>query len=229
MGRRSLLVAAGVAAALAVASATFAGAQDDTTRRGTDPLSDAEVQAARSAVPDASGSESQGTNGLPDRVVLLVERHLEDKGAADDRRRADVYEYDYTTDTLTVSVVDLDDGSVERSEPVQGTQLPLVEAEAQRALDLLFADGDFTARLTAELAALTGSAAPDPRAALDAQPIVFRADAVPAVAGGAATACGIHRCAQFLLQTTDHLLVDLFPVVDLSTGVILSADATEQP
>ena len=78
-------------------------------------------------------------------------------------------------------------------------------------------------------AALTGSAAPDPRAALDAQPIVFRADAVPAVAGGAATACGIHRCAQFLLQTTDHLLVDLFPVVDLSTGVVLSADATEQP
>ena len=50
---------------------------------------------------------------------------------------------------------------------------------------------------------------------------IFRADANPATQG-AATVCGRHRCAQLLVESTDDLLVDLLPIVDLSTGRVVS-------
>lgn len=232
--RRGVGWAIGIAAlALGVAAAgsTFAGAQGDDTRRGTDPLSAEEVQAAlddsgvspEAAAPESAGPESLPANGLPERLVLLVERHVEDKDAGD-LRRADVYEYSYADDTLTISLVDLADGAVDDTQAVQGTQLPLVEVEAQRALDLLFADPDFRERLDAEHLRATGTPLVDPAAELIVQPIVFLAEAVPTVAQGEAAECGIHRCAQFLIQTDDHVLINLFPLVDLSDGVVLTAD-----
>lgn len=235
MRRRAGWITAGLGvAALAVAaySSGFAGAQGDASRRGTDPLSPEEAVAAvtaadippASAEPEAAGPEALGANGLPERLVLLVERHLEDKGADLDLRRADVYEYSYPDDTLTVSVVDLADGRVDRTDSVQGTQLPLVEVESQRALELLLADPAFAERLAAEYQRVMGRPLGDPEADLDVQPIVFKADAVPTVATGRAAECGVHRCAQFLIQTTDHALINLFPLVDLSAGVVLTAD-----
>ncbi|MBL8774496.1 MAG: hypothetical protein JNK12_01135 [Acidimicrobiales bacterium] len=220
-----------LALGVAAAGSTFAGAQGDDTRRGTDPLSAEEVRAAlddggvspESGAPESAGPESLGANGLPEHLVLLVERHVEDKGA-DDLRRADVYEYSYADDTLTVSLVDLADGTVDDTQVVQGTQLPLVEVEAQRALDLLFADPDFRERLDAEHLRATGAPLVDPAAELIVEPIVFLAEAVPTVAQGEAAECGIHRCAQFLIQTDDHVLINLFPLVDLSDGVVLTAD-----
>ncbi len=211
---------------LAAAGATFAGAQGDDTRRGSDPLSADEVQAATedSGAPAAGATESLGANGLPDRLVLLVERHVEDKGADPALRRADVYEYDYSDDTLTQSVVDLADGHVADVASGQGTQLPLVDVESQRALELLFADDEFATRLADEFQAATGRALADPDTELDVSPIVFRADAMPTVAQGEAARCGVARCAQFLIQTTDHVLINLFPLVDLSHGVVLTSD-----
>ena len=233
MGRRAGWIVGSVALALglAAAGASFAGAQGDDTRRGTDPLSADEVEAAvadsgvspASASPGTAGPESFGANGLPDRLVLLVECHLEDKGVSD-QRRAEVYEYSYTDDTLTISLVDLADGGVDDTQTVQGTQLPLVDVEAQQALDLLFADPAFRERLDAEYLRATGSPLADPAVDLIVEPIVFLADAVPTVAQGEAAECGVHRCAQFLIQTTDHVLINLFPLVDLSDGVVLTAD-----
>lgn len=219
-----------LAGAIAAIGATFAGAQGDDTRRGSDPLSADEVSAAidQSGAPASaaapSDAESLGANGLPERLVLLVERHLEAKDADPALRRADVYEYSYADDTLTRSVVDLADGAVDERTSGQGTQLPLVEVEEQRALELLFADDEFSARLAEEFQAATGRPLGDPDRDLDAQPIVFLAGAVPTVAQGAAAECGIHRCSQFLLQSTDHVLINLFPLVDLSAGVVLTAD-----
>ena len=222
---------AALALGVAAAGSTFAGAQGDDTRRGTDPLSTDEVQAALvdsgvpadSAPPDSSGPEWLGPNGLPERLVLRVERNVEDKGTSD-LRRADVYEYSYADDTLTTSVVDLSDGSVDDRQTIQGDQLPLVDLESQRSLELLFADAAFEERLAAEYLRATGSALADPAADLIVEPIVFLAEAVPTVAQGEAAQCGVHRCAQFLIQTTDHVLVNLFPLVDLSDGVVLTAD-----
>lgn len=220
-----------VALGLAVVGSTLAGAQGDDTRRGTDPLDTDEIQAAidDSGAPPEGAAESLGTNGLPERLVLLVERHIEDKDADASLRRADVYEYDYDADTLTRSVVDLSDGNVDEVASDQGTQLPLVEVEEQRALELLFADEAFAAALADEFQAATGRALGDPDANLDVQPIVFRADALPSVAQGAAGDCGIARCAQFLIQTTDHVLINLLPLVNLSGAEVLSIDGVPGP
>lgn len=219
-----------LAVGVAAIGSTFAGAQGDDTRRGSDPLSADEVSTAIGdlGAPDSTAApadaESLGANGLPERLVLLVERHLEAKDADPALRRADVYEYSYTDDTLTRSVVDLADDTVDEETSGQGTQLPLIEVEEQRSLELLFADDTFSARLDEEFQAAMGRPLGDPDRELDVQPIVFRADAVPTVAQGAAAECGIHRCAQFLLQSTDHVLINLFPLVDLSAGVVLTAD-----
>jgi len=223
---------AGAGLAVAAYGSGFAGAQGDTARRGTDPLTPDEVSAAvtaadlpqASAEPESVAPDVLGPNGLPERLVLLVERHLEDKGADPGLRRADLYEYSYPDDTLTVSVVDLADGRVDETETVQGTQLPLVEVEAQRALELLLADPTFSERLAVEYQRVMGRPLGDPTEDLDVQPIVFKADAVPTVATGRAAECGLHRCAQFLIQTADHALINLFPLVDLSVGAVLTPD-----
>ena len=235
MRPRARWIAAGlIAAALAVAAygSGFAGAQGEAGRHGTDPLSTEEVAAAvegagvpsTAARPESAGPEALGANGLPERLVLLVERHEEDQGADEGLRRADVYEYSYPDDTLTVSVVDLADGSVDGTTSGQGDQLPLIDVEAQRAVQLLLADPAFTERLTSEYQRVMGEPLDDPATDLDVQPIVFKADAVPTVATGRAALCGVHRCAQFLIQTTDHALINLFPLVDLSAGAVLTAD-----
>lgn len=223
---------AGAALAVAAYGSGFAGAQDEAGRLGTDPLSAEEVAAAvegagvpaTAAQPESAGPQALGANGLPERLVLLVERHLEDEGADEDLRRADVYEYSYPDDTLTVSVVDLADGSVDETTSGQGDQLPLVDVEAQRAEALLLADPLFAERLAAEYERVMGAPLGDPVTDLDLQPIVFKADAVPTVATGRAAQCGVRRCAQFLIQTTDHALINLFPLVDLSGGVVLTTD-----
>ncbi len=219
-----------VVAALAAVGSSFAGAQSDDTRRGTDPLSGDEQSAAVDEAGAASGggTESAGANGLPERLVLLVERHEEAKDADPAMRRADVYEYSYRDDTLTTSVVDLESGRVDETTSSQGTQLPLVEVESARARDLLFADQEFIGRLEVEFEAATGRPLDDPSADLLVQPIVFRADSMPVVARGGAAECGVKRCAQFLIQSTDHLLINLFPLVDLSDGVVLTADGVAQ-
>ena len=56
---------------------------------------------------------------------------------------------------------------------------------------------------------------------MEIQSLIFRADGNPAVTGGAA-ACGRHRCAQFMIQTPDNLLVSIFPVIDLSADRVVS-------
>lgn len=211
---------------LAAVGSTLAGAQGDVTRRGTDPLSNDEVEAAiaDSGAPAEGEAESLGANGLPERVVLLVERHIEDKDADPDLRRADVYEYDYATDTMTSSVVDLADGTVDDEVTGQGDQLPLVEVERQRALELLFADQEFATRLAEEFQEATGRALGDPDADLDVQPIVFRADSVPTVVSSAAADCGVERCAQFLIRTTDNVLINLLPLVNLSDATVVNVE-----
>ena len=221
-----MILALIVVVSLAAVGSAFAGAQGDDTRRGTDPLSSDELASAASdaRAEGEPAPESQGANGLPDRVVLLVERHEEAKAADPDLRRADVYEYAYTDDTLTRSVVDLESGRVDETTSGQGTQLPLIDVESARAVEVLYADPAFSDRLATEFRAATGRELGDPDTDLDMQTIVFRADSMPTVAQGAAAQCGIERCAQFMIQSTDHTLINLFPLVNLSEGAVITTD-----
>ncbi len=218
--RRAWLGVALVVAGIAALGVTIAGAQTDDTARGTDPLSIEETETALGLARGSNPGESVGVG--EDDVVLLVERHEEDKAAENDgRRRADVYVYSYDDDVLTLSVVDVVSGEVDQSRAIRNTQLPLVAEEAERAASVAFDDAPLQAELATAYRQATGRDLVDPATDLILRPIVFRADANPDTAG-AATACGRHRCAQLLIQSTDDLLVDLLPIVDLSTGRVVS-------
>jgi hypothetical protein len=219
--RRAWLAVGLAIAGLAALSVTIAGAQTDDTPRGTDPLSADELSAATDLARGSNPGEAAGLG--EDDVVLLVERHEEAKAAEDDGlRRADVYVYSYDDDVLTWSIVDTATGEVDHTEVVRNTQLPLIQEEEDRALGLALDDPEFAQLLATRYRQATGRDLTDPATDLDIQPIVFRADANPAAAAAGARACGRHRCAQLMIQSTDDLLVDLLPVIDLSTGDLLS-------
>ncbi len=217
--RRAWAAVALALAALAALGVTIAGAQTDDTPRGTDPLSTTEEEAALALARGSGPAES--TEVGPDDVVLRVERHEEEKDV--EGRRADVYVYSYDDDTLIRTLVDLATGEVAETEDLTGAQLPLVPEEADRALEVATADAAFSQLLATRYQQATGEDLTDAATQLQIDPIIFRADANPAATGRAA-ACGRHRCAQLMIQTTDGLLVNLLPIVDLSTERLVARE-----
>lgn len=218
--RRAWLAVGLVVAGLAALGVTIAGAQTDDAVRGTDPLSADETEVALGLARGSNPGEAVGVGD--DDLILLIERHEEDKAVEEDgRRRADVYVYSYDDDVLTLSVVDLATGEVDQSRVVPDTQLPLIAEESQRAMDLATEDVATRQALATAYRQATGRDLADPATELEVQPIIFRADANPATRGPA-TACGRHRCAQLFIMSTDDLLVNLTPIVDLSTGRVVS-------
>jgi hypothetical protein len=218
-GRAAVAVVLGFAG-LAALGWTIADAQTDDTPHGTDPLTETEVQAA---LAEAQGSgPAEGTGLGDDDVVLQVERHEEDKAVEDSApRRADVYVYSYDDDVLTWQLVNVETGHIDHAEVVPNTQLPLIEEERNRALQLAMDNPQFAQRLATAYRQATGHDLEDPATQVEADPIVFLADSNAATTG-AARQCGRHRCAQLMLQTNDDLLIDLLPVVDLSAGRVVS-------
>jgi hypothetical protein len=217
----SLLVAAAAIVGLAALGYTIAGAQSEEERTGTDPLSQQEMDAALGSVTSSGAPESGGLQD--DDLVLMVERHQETKADEDaGLRRADVYVYSYDDDLLTRTLVDLADGSVVETEDLPGTQLPLIDEETDRATELVMGDGRFVSRLEEEFQRATGRPLGDVQEDVIVQPIVFLADAMPA--RPAVAQCGQHRCAQLMLRSSDDFLINLLPIVDLSTEQVLSRE-----
>ncbi len=218
--RRAWLAVGLVVAGLAALGVTIAGAQTDDAVRGTDPLSADETETVLGLARGSNPGEALGLGD--DDLVLLIERHEENKDVEEDGlRRADVYVYSYDDDVLTLSVVDVATGTVARTAVLRDTQLPLVPEEGDRALALALADDGFPPLLATAFRQATGRDLTDPSAELLVQPIVFRGDSVPG-SGPAAAVCGRHRCAQLLIRTTDDLLVEVMPVVDLSSERVIS-------
>lgn len=218
--RRGWLAVGLVVAGLAALGVTIAGAQTDDAVRGTDPLSADETETALGLARGSNPGEAIGLGD--DDLVLLIERHEEEKSVEEDgRRRADVYVYSYDDDVLTLSVVDVATGEVDQSRVVPDTQLPLIAEEAERAMAIALADPELERFLATAYRQATGRDLVDPATELVAQPIVFLADSRPG-SGPLAAACGRHRCAQLLLRTSDDLLVDLLPIVDLSSEQVVS-------
>lgn len=190
---------------------------------GYDPLTAQEVDAVVAAALQAEGEEALHAAASGVQEVLLVERHEAPKAAYTSGswpRRGDVYLYDYATDTLIFTTVDVQSGVVVTTERVQGVQLPLAQREAERALALVQADGPLWMTLAARYQAITG----EPLTHIDQlqrKVSVFHADVMPDRLNAAAQRCGLHRCAQVLLFTTDKTLLALTPIVDLSRGEVV--------
>jgi hypothetical protein len=195
-----------------------------TSGSGYDPLSPEEQQLAQEIAGQNPGIAA-AMNAESRTEVLLTERHAETKEVVRSGtwpRRADVYTYLYDSDTLLQAVVNLTSGQVDSVETVQNVQPPLTQNETARAIQLLLADPAVTANIAAQYQAITGTTLTKPETQLKLNTLIYRADAMPDSNPGAA-ACGLHRCAQFLIATQDDIVIDVLPIVDLSAGALVSA------
>ncbi len=189
-----------------------------------------------SNIPNACEDITQTSTGLrrassPNASVnntelLLIERRLSDK-TSQGKRLADVYTYNYQTDTLTHSIINLQNKKVLRSEDVQHVQLPLTADEVSRSRKIASNDSKLRGYLEKEFTAITGK----PLQSLDqleVKAFVFLAKSMPGQVNQAAKACGIHRCARLVMHTTDRIALETAPVIDLSTGSVAQNKAGDQ-
>ena len=222
------LMALGLALGLAfVATLVWAApgvSLQGTSRTGYDPLSpDEQARAQSLALGQAEVANS--LNAASRSEHILTERHVESKSdmrGGNWQRRADVYTYLYDSDTLLLAVVNLTSGRVDSVEAVQNVQLPLAQNETDRAIHLLLADPAVFAEISAQYQAITGQALTQPETQLKLNALIYRADSMPDSNPGAA-ACGLHRCAQFLIATQSDVVINLLPIVDLSLEAVVSA------
>jgi len=183
---------------------------------GSDPLTPQEI----AAVLAAAGPPLTAADAASSQEILLVERHEAGKGQHSSARQGDLYTYDYATDTLIYSIVDVASGEVTAVERLHGVQLPLNANEEQRALALIQADTALWSGLAERYAAITGAPLTQLNQ-LQTKVAVFHADVMPERLNQAAQQCGAHRCAQVLIFTVDKTLLELMPLVDLSQGQVV--------
>ena len=99
------------------------------------------------------------------------------KSPALHQRQGEVYLYDYATDTLIHTVVDVATGSVQ-TEYLQGVQMPLTTHEEARAVDLILADEQLWQTLSERYEIITGDSLLDMEQ-LQVKVSLFLADAMP--------------------------------------------------
>jgi hypothetical protein len=182
------------------------------------PLSVAERGYAIHLAQQAMPTESRDVLGMPGGEVLAADLPpIEDRGTG---RRATVSLYDYTSDRLHQTLVDLAAGSVVRDRVVPGLQLPPTIAETTIAAQLALAADPAPAFLE-QYRSLTGA------------PLVA-AEQVQTVAGvwrpvdrtatpvGPTKVCGADRCLQLLVALPSGQYLDTLDfAVDLSRRVVL--------
>ncbi|MFN8444357.1 MAG: hypothetical protein U0175_26475 [Caldilineaceae bacterium] len=191
------------------------------TPTGYDPLTEHEQKLAISAALQKEANLQASDAGSLE--TLLVERHEVPKAERTKgqwSRQADVYLYDYTSDTLHHSTVDVASGAVVATEKATGVQLPLTQQEEARALSLVRNDPTVWSDLTNRYHTISGEALND-LAQLQVKVSLFRSDSMPDRVNDAASACGQHRCAQALIFTVDRTLLEIMPIVDLSQGRVV--------
>ena len=196
-------------------------AQDYT--HSNDPLSQDEVArvVAMSKIPVLAARSSGSTSNTSinnGQEILLIERN-EEKGAPEGQRRADVFTYDYQTNELIQSLVDLNTSEVISSVRKQGVQLPLTRKELTRAKQIVFDDEDERQILQDEYHRITSRVLSD-TAELNIKAFTFVADSLPNRVNEASKQCGVHRCAQLMLYTGENIVFEISPIVNLSEGVV---------
>lgn len=184
---------------------------------GRDPLTDDEIRSAeRTAVTgrlSAGGRDVAGGRGPQPLTVDLAEPGAGQVDHPDAPRRAEVTSYDYRTDTLVTTTVDLGTGKAGRTVIRRGVQPPPSRAENAEAARLLIA-GPLGAGLREDYKDATGRDLTSPDQ-LQLSGGVYRAapGAQPAVLGH----CGVHRCVRLFSKVRNGPWIDTRDlVIDLS-------------
>ena len=186
-----------------------------------DPLSLDEINKIVSLTQPKAVARSTNVSNTTEnnaKEVLLVERHQQ-KNAPTGQRFADVFTYDYATNELIESVVDLNTSAVISSQRKKGVQLPLTENELERAKRIVFEDEDERQILENEYHRITSRPLTD-TSELNIKAFTFTADSLPNRVNEASKLCGFHRCAQLMLYTGENIVFEITPIVNLSKGVV---------
>ncbi len=164
-----------------------------------------------------------------DTELLLIERRRADKSdqAQGNVRAADVFTYDYQTDTLNHTIINLSSGAIMHSENVQDVQLPLTEKEIDRSRNIATDNLAVQAMLEKEYLMITGQHLPSLEV-LSVKAFIFRADSMPGQVNEATKSCGMHRCARLIMHTESRIALETAPIIDLSTGVVTQLKTAAQ-
>jgi hypothetical protein len=206
------VAALGAAAAPSPGATPGAPASPAARGVGSDPLTATESQPVRAkAAAVASVAGGQGVTGAAGAEFLTAQIRT-----GDSTRRADVYYYDYATNSLIKVVVDVATGAVVKTYSATGMQLPATDAEVADGLRLLLAS-PLSAGLRSGYATATGKPLTGP-AELLAKAHTYQAEH----AGQPAAQCGQHRCLQLSVQTTTGTYIDVNDlIVDLSARTVV--------
>ena len=186
--------------------------------------STANVVAARRSLRVAADTEQattvQAISETPTIEFLRVQPHRFSKSEISQNKRwADSTAYDYTTDELITTVVDLDNNQVISSKRNKNMQPPMAESEIKRAIEIVFQDDEERSILNGEFSRITGQTLVSIDQ-LQYKAFTFFADSMPTVVNQASTSCGAQRCAQLMLYTHDNIVFEVSPIVNLSAGVV---------
>ena len=157
----------------------------------------------------------------PQKLEFLgVKAHRFEKSKQNDGHRwADTLVYDYATDELITTVINLDTNNVISVQRSRDMQPPLSDNELEKAMTILFEDDEEFSLLAAEFKQVTGEALIS-KEQLRYKAFTFFADSMPNIVNEASKECGAQRCAQILAYTTDRISFQYSPIVNLSAGVI---------
>jgi Cu2+-containing amine oxidase len=195
---------------------------------GFDPLSAKEMSLAQQiALSDAKIASEYGNNNRIE--LLLIERHEESKdvyAAGVWPRRADVFIYNYTTDTLIQAIVNLGANAVDSVTSVQSVQLPLTANETATALKIAFNDPNVNSVIRTYYQQATGQELAN-TADLIPFAFAFRASSLDPAPQGAIAACGLHRCGDLNLRTGSDKVLGLSVIVDLSAGQVVQVSTNQ--
>ncbi|MFD7445616.1 Tat pathway signal sequence domain protein [Streptomyces sp. NPDC059909] len=193
---------------------------------GRDPLTDDELKRAEqlAAAPAARDGRNAGGGRGPQHLTTdLAEPVPSEAGLAAPPRRAVVSYYDYRTDRLVTSTVNLTTGKVEQSAAQQGVQPSPHREELREAVELILAS-PLGSGLKADYKDATGSALTSPEP-LTLSGFVYRKDREVRIPEQLAE-CGVHRCVRVITKITNGPWIDTRDlVVDLSARTVVRTPA----
>lgn len=179
------------------------------------PTPTANLQARSASEPD--GSEIKESAKLE---FLGVKAHRFEKSEQSNGHRwADTLVYDYATDELITTVINLETNTVISVERNREMQPPLSENELERAINLVFEDAEEFSVLAEEFNKITGKTLTSKKQ-LNYKAFTFFADSMPNIVNEASKECGAQRCAQILLYTPDRTSLQYSPILNLSAGLV---------
>ena len=161
---------------------------------------------------NTSNSNSNSTLGLE---VLMVELQEKKSRTASDARIAEVYLFDYATDTASVQLINADTFELIRTSSINQIHLPLNQKEQALSIELMLNNAEVIDTLNNEHLAQFGSPLPSLQQ-LDMKLSIWQ----PGPNNNNASFCERTRCALVSIFTNHFYNFSIEPVIELKQAIV---------